>query len=65
MPATHRTKTGCKTDYLWKRILTPRGLTDILENYAQRVEIENPKTKKKKREQIGPATTSSTWCAGC
>ena len=26
---------GLKTDYLWKRILTPRGLTDILENYAQ------------------------------
>ena len=45
---------GLKTDYLWKRILTPRGLTDILENYAQIVEIENPKTKKKKREQIWP-----------
>jgi len=29
---------GLKTDYLWKRILTPRGLTDILENYAQIVE---------------------------
>jgi type I restriction enzyme R subunit len=43
---------GLKTDYLWKRILTPRGLTDILENYAQIVEIENPKTKKKK--QIWP-----------
>lgn len=23
---------GLKTDYLWKRILTPAGLTDILEN---------------------------------
>jgi hypothetical protein len=45
---------GLKTDYLWKRILTPRGLTDILENYAQIVEIENPKTKKKKRAQIWP-----------
>ena len=45
---------GLKTDYLWKRILTPRGVTDILENYAQIVEIENPKTKKKKREQIWP-----------
>jgi type I restriction enzyme R subunit len=29
---------GLKTDYLWKRILTPQGLTDILENYAQVVE---------------------------
>ncbi len=26
---------GLKTDYLWKRILTPQGLTDILENYSQ------------------------------
>src|SRR5664280_2320341 len=26
---------GLKTDYLWKRILTPIGLTNILENYAQ------------------------------
>jgi type I restriction enzyme R subunit len=45
---------GLKTDYLWKRILTPRGLTDILENYAQIVETEHPKTKKKKRVQIWP-----------
>jgi type I restriction enzyme R subunit len=29
---------GLKTDYLWKRILTRAGLTDILENYAQIVE---------------------------
>ena len=29
---------GLKTDYLWKRILTREGLTDILENYAQVVE---------------------------
>jgi len=26
---------GLMTDYLWKRILTRDGLTDILENYAQ------------------------------
>jgi type I restriction enzyme R subunit len=26
---------GLKTDYLWKRILTRAGLTDIIENYAQ------------------------------
>ncbi|MCX6028190.1 MAG: type I restriction endonuclease subunit R [Chloroflexi bacterium] len=45
---------GLKTDYLWRRILTPAGLTDILENYAQIVEKEDPKTKKKKREQIWP-----------
>lgn len=45
---------GLKTDYLWKRILTPGGLTDILENYAQVVEIKNPKTRKKKLLQIFP-----------
>ena len=27
---------GMKTAYLWEEILTPEGLTDILENYAQR-----------------------------
>jgi type I restriction enzyme R subunit len=45
---------GLKTDYLWKRILTPPGLTDILENYAQIVEREDPKTRRKKRDQIWP-----------
>lgn len=45
---------GLKTDYLWKRILTPRGLTDILENYAQVVEEKNEKTGKKKSVQIWP-----------
>ncbi|NDB76666.1 MAG: type I restriction endonuclease subunit R, partial [Verrucomicrobia bacterium] len=45
---------GLKTDYLWKRILTPAGLTEILENYAQIVEEENLKTGKKKKVQIFP-----------
>jgi type I restriction enzyme R subunit len=45
---------GLKTDYLWKAVLTPTGLTDILENYAQIVEEKNPKTGKKKRKQIWP-----------
>lgn len=45
---------GLKTDYLWKQILTPRGLTDILENYAQVVEEKNEKTGKKKAVQIFP-----------
>ncbi len=45
---------GLKTDYLWKRILTPERLTEILENYAQVVEVENPKTGKKKQVQIFP-----------
>lgn len=45
---------GIKTDYLWKEILTPQGLTDIIENYAQVVEEKNEKTGKKTRKQIFP-----------
>ncbi len=45
---------GLKTDYLWKEVLTPAGLTDILENYAQIVEEKDPKTGQKKRTQIWP-----------
>jgi type I restriction enzyme R subunit len=45
---------GLKTDYLWTRILTPAGLTDILENYAQIVERRDPKTGRAKRDQVFP-----------
>jgi len=45
---------GLKTDYLWKRILTREGLTDILENYAQVIEIKDEKTGRKKAVQIWP-----------
>ena len=45
---------GLKTAYLWETILTPLGLTNILENYAQIVEEKNPKTGKKKRKQVFP-----------
>jgi type I restriction enzyme R subunit len=45
---------GLKTDYLWKRILTPTGITNILENYAQIIEEKNPKTGKKKLKQVFP-----------
>ncbi|MEI6450569.1 MAG: type I restriction endonuclease, partial [Actinomycetes bacterium] len=45
---------GIKTDYLWKRILTPEGLTDILENYAQVVVTKDEKTGRKKAVQIFP-----------
>ncbi|MCC6190928.1 MAG: type I restriction endonuclease subunit R [Anaerolineales bacterium] len=45
---------GLKTDYLWKEILTPASLTDILENYAQVVERKDEKSGKKKKEQIFP-----------
>ncbi|MGH8479936.1 MAG: type I restriction endonuclease, partial [Gammaproteobacteria bacterium] len=45
---------GLKTDYLWKRILTREGLTDILENYAQVVVTKDEKTGRKKAVQIWP-----------
>ncbi len=45
---------GIKTDYLWKEVLTPAGLTDILENYAQIVETKNAKTGRKKHSQVFP-----------
>ena len=45
---------GLKTDYLWKRIFTPRGLTFIIENYAQIVEEKNRKTGRKKLKQVFP-----------
>jgi len=45
---------GLRTDYLWKEVLTPSGLTNILENYAQIVEEKEPRTGKKKRKQVWP-----------
>jgi type I restriction enzyme R subunit len=45
---------GIKTDYFWKRYFTPRGVTTIIENYAQVVEETDPKTRKKKESQIFP-----------
>jgi type I restriction enzyme R subunit len=45
---------GLKIDYLWKEVLTPAGLTNILENYAQIVEEKDPRTGKKKRKQVWP-----------
>ncbi len=48
---------GLKTAYLWQEVLTPAGLTDILENYAQIVEEKDPRdprSGRKKRAQIWP-----------
>ena len=45
---------GLKTDYLWTRMLTRDGLTNILEHYAQVVETTDPKTGTKRRVQIWP-----------
>ena len=45
---------GLKTAYLWARMLTRDGLTNILEHYAQVVETTDPKTGKKRKVQIWP-----------
>jgi len=45
---------GLKTDYLWKRILTPDSLTNILENYTQVIEEKDENTGRKKKKQIWP-----------
>ena len=46
---------GLKTDYLWKEVLTPRGLTNILENYAQIVEEKHTKTGQEEAQAGVPA----------
>lgn len=45
--------TGIATDYLWKQILLPKSLSEIIENYAQIVEEEDNKGRKK-HKQIFP-----------
>ena len=45
---------GLKTDYLWRRILTRDGLTNILENYAQVVVTKDAKTGRKQKVQVWP-----------
>jgi type I restriction enzyme, R subunit len=45
---------GIKTNYLWREVLTRRGLTDILENYAQVVEERDDKSGKKRQKQVFP-----------
>ena len=45
---------GLKTEYLWKDVLSPESLTDIIEHFAQIVEEKDDKTGKKKRTQIFP-----------
>ncbi len=45
---------GIKTDYLWKEVLLPASLTNILENYAQFVEEKDPRNGRKKRRQVFP-----------
>ena len=41
---------GLKTDYLWKEVLTRPRLADILENYAQVVEVKDANGRVKRRQ---------------
>ena len=45
---------GLKTDYLWKEVLTPASLTNIIENFAQVVPSKDEKTGRTKRSQLWP-----------
>ena len=45
---------GIKTDYLWKQVLTPDNLTNILEYFAQVIEKKDDKTGKRRKQQIFP-----------
>jgi len=41
---------GIATDYLWKEVLTPASLANIIENYAQVVEETDQKGRKRQRQ---------------
>ena len=45
---------GLKTDYLWKEVLTPASLTNIIENFAQVVSSKDKKTGRTERKQLWP-----------
>ena len=45
---------GVMTDYLWKRVLEPRSLANIIENYACIVRTKDAKTGKKTDSAIFP-----------
>lgn len=45
---------GVKTDYLWKRVLEPRSLANIIENFASVVRMKDPKTNKKTDVAVFP-----------
>lgn len=45
---------GLKTAYLWEQILTKESLSNIIEEFAQVIVEEDPKTGKKKEKVIWP-----------
>ena len=53
-PVIHPTRAASRPTTCGARVLTRESLTDILENYAQVVEVKDEKTGKKTRTQIWP-----------
>lgn len=45
---------GIMTDYLWRQVLSPASLANLIENYAQIVTVKNTKTGSKATQQIFP-----------
>ena len=45
---------GLKAEFLWREVLTRESLTNIIENYAQFVEIRDENNRKKTRTQTWP-----------
>jgi type I restriction enzyme R subunit len=45
---------GVATDYLWRAVLAPSSLANIIENYAQVVTVKNLQTGAKVKSQIFP-----------
>ena len=45
---------GIKTDYLWRQVLTPDSLTNIIENYAQKTNNSNGPAGRSTKQQIWP-----------
>jgi type I restriction enzyme R subunit len=45
---------GMMTEYLWRQILAPASLADIIENYAQLTTTKDRKTGKKSQQAIFP-----------
>ena len=45
---------GLKTDFLWKRVLSPRSLSNIVEKYAQITEYTDERSGRKRRMQVFP-----------
>jgi len=56
---------GIKTDYLWREVLARESLTNVLETTPRWWRRGTRRAAGRSGRRCGPATTSSTSCAGC